>query len=174
LLDGLSDALMAEDAGKLALYDQELANTSQSARRIDIQWQKVRWLLLKYEIASRAVGRSIVPDWEAQLPEIQSSLSKAYEGLLFDYEDLVTALPDASLIGPGRYEARRLITLAGRLGQYPNFPAEQMAEKLQAAAEDLIGSGWSNALLVDVVKQDGSLDFVFSPAGEYGQPTPTP
>jgi hypothetical protein len=174
LADGLREALVAEDVGKLALYDQELAGTSQSARRIDIQWQKIRWLLLKYEIASGAVGRSVVPEWEAQLPAIQSSLSKAYEGLLFDYEDLMTALPEASLIGPGRYEARRLIALAGRLGQYPNFPAEQMAEKLQAAAEDLIGGGWSNALLVDVVKEDDSLDFVFSPAGAYGQPVPTP
>lgn len=174
LVSKLAEALKAEDAAKLALYAQELTNTSQPSQRIEVHWQMIRWLLLKYQIAAKDMGLSVLPDWEAQLPEVQSALSKAYEDLLFDYEDLATALPNASLIGPGRYVARRLTTLAGRLGQYPNFPAEQMAEKLKAAVTDLISSGQANGLYVDVLNENGNLRFLFRPATEYGQPTPAP
>jgi hypothetical protein len=115
-----------------------------------------------------------VPSWEAQLPDIQSALSKAYEGLYFDYEDLVTALPDASLMGPGSYLARREVILAGQLGRYPNYPAEQMANKLQDAAAQLIAAGSRAQLYLDVTVEDGGLLFSLSPADRYGQPAQSP
>ena len=95
-------------------------------------------------------------------------MSKAHEGLFFDYEDLVTALPDASLIGPSSYQVRRQVILDGRLGRYPNYPAEQLADKLQDAVQGLIASGAVEELYVDVDVRDGQLSFFLSPADEYG------
>jgi len=168
-IESLAQALLAEDAAKLALYRQELEATSQPGRRIDVQWQMIRWLMLKYQVAARGFGLSLVPAWNAALPEIQSELSKAYEGLRFDYEDLVTALPEAGLIGPGSYQVRRQVILDGRLGRYVNYPARQLADKLQEAARELIAAGSVDRLYVDVRSGDeGDLVFVLSPADEYG------
>jgi hypothetical protein len=174
LVSRLADALRAEDAAKQALYDQELAGTNQSSRRIEVRWQMIRWLLLKHQIAAMDTGLSLVPEWEQQLPEIKSALSKAYEDLLFDYEDLVTALPNASSIGPGRYQARRLLTLAGRLGQYPNFPAEQMAVMLKAAVTDLISALQAEGVYVDILDEGRDPRYVLRAASDYGSSPPAP
>jgi tetratricopeptide (TPR) repeat protein len=174
LVSALAEALKAEDTAKVALYQQELAATSQPSRRIDVDWHLIRWLTIRYQVASRAFGLSIVPEWEAAAPDVKSALSTAYEDLLFDYEDLVTALPDASLIGPGSYQVRRLGMLAGRLGQYPNYPEQQMAGKIEAAVQNLIAAGYVDQLYVDVTAGDGGLHFHLSPATEYGVPAQGP
>jgi len=180
LVNGLAQALRAEEAAKVALYQQELDATTQPGRRIAVTWQSIRWLLLKYKVAARGFGLSLVPEWEAQVPGIQSELSKAYEGLFFDYEDLVTALPDASLLAPGSYEVRRQVLLDGRLGRYPNYPAEQLAGKLQDAVTALIAAGSASPIYVDVEAEpgaspgEGPLHFFFSPADQYGQSSQSP
>ena len=174
LVSGLAEALKAEDAAKLDLYSRELQGTTQSSKRIGVEQQWIRWLLLKYQVASQGFGLSLIPEWEAQLPEIQSDLSKHYEGLFFDYEDLVTALPEASLMQPGSYEVRRQVIENGRLGRYPNYPAQQLADKLQEAVGGLIDAGATDALYVDVRADDGGLDFFLSPAGDYGLSSESP
>ena len=174
LVESLAEALEAEDAAKLALYQRELESTTQPNKRIAVNQQLARWLMLKYKVASGGFGISLVPEWETALAEIQSELSKAWEGLRFDYEDLVTSLPDAALIGPGSYAVRRQVLLDGRLGRYPNFPAEQLADKLQDAARDLISSDTVDQLYVDVQRDDGDLLFFLSPGDEYGQSLQSP
>ncbi len=174
LVESLAEALQAEDSAKLTLYQRELESTTQPNRRIAVSQQMVRWLMLKYKVASGGFGMSLVPDWEMALAEIQSELSKAWEGLFFDYEDLVTSLPDATLIGPGSYAVRRQVLLDGRLGRYPNYPAEQLADKLKDAARDLISSETVDQLYVDVQHDDGDLLFFLSPGDEYGQSLQSP
>lgn len=174
LVAALAQALQAEDGAKLDLYRRELEGTTQPSRRINVNWHMIDWLMLKYKVASRSFGLSLVPEWEAQVPEIQSALSKAYEGLFFDYEDLVTGLPDASLIGPGRYQVRRQVILDGRLGRYPNYPTEQLVDKLQEAVRGLIDSGLVDPLYVDLRTEDEEIFFFLSPADEYGQSSQSP
>jgi len=182
LLRQVTQALQAEDPVKLALYRGELESATQSTRRIDVHWQMIRWLTLKNQVATKGFGLSLVPEWEEQVTAIQSALSKEYEDLLFDYEDLVSALPDASLIMPGRYQVLRTVTLAGRLGQYPNYPAEQLVSKLQGAAKAVITSGYAavastDALFVDALaspERGAAVRFFFSPAANYGASSETP
>ncbi len=169
LVGTLADALRAEDAAKMALYRQELGTATQLSRRIDVDWHLIRWLTLKYQIAARGFGLSIVPEWETQKPAIQAALSGAYEDLLLTYEDLITGLPDAALIGPGRYQVRRTEALAGRLGQYPNYPAPSLADKIQEAAKDLIAAGFAEPLYVDTITDDqAGLRFFLNTAEAYG------
>jgi hypothetical protein len=173
-VNSLAQALLAEDAAKLALYRQTLEGTSQPGKRINVHWHLIRWLTLKYQVAAGGLGMSVVPEWESQAADIQSDLSKAYEDLYFDYEDLVTALPDASLMGPGSYQVRRQVTLAGQLGHYPNYPAQQMADKLRDAVDSLVATGSADRLYVDVVIEDGEARFTLAPAGGEGQLPPSP
>jgi hypothetical protein len=176
VLEGLASALRAEDGAKLALYRQELEGTSQPGRRIGAQRQLTEWLMLKYQVASRGLGLSIVPEWEAGLADIQSELSKAQEGLFFDYEDLVTALPDASLMGPGSYQVRRQVLLDGRLGRYPNYPAAQLTDKLQDAVRSLIAAASDDRLYVDVATGgvEKAQHFFLNSSQDYGLPAQSP
>jgi hypothetical protein len=66
------------------------------------------------------------------------------------------------------------VLLDGRLGRYPNYPAEQLADKLQDAARDLISSEPVNQLYVDVRRDDGELRFMLSSGDEYGQSLQSP
>ncbi len=173
-LAALAQALQAEDQAKLSLYQQELDATTQPGRKTEVHWALLEWLTLKYKISMKGFGLSVVPDWEAQAPAIRSDLSKAYEALRFDYEDRVTSLPDASLMEPGRYEVWRWLALAGRLGQYPNYPEEQMGAKLQETARNLIATGLVTPLFVDVESGSGGLRYLLSPAAAYGQTATAP
>ena len=168
LANELAMALRAEDAAKLALYRQEMEAATQLSRRIGLHWQIIGWLTLKYRVAMQAFGLSLVPEWEEQRADIQSELSKAYEDLYFDYEDLVTGLPDATLIGPGSYQVRRQMVEAGRLGLYPNYPEDQMAAKLSDAASRLISAGYLADLYVDMEDVGAVLRFFLSPTDAYG------
>ncbi|MBN1136317.1 MAG: hypothetical protein JXM73_07015 [Anaerolineae bacterium] len=168
LINNLAQALKAEDQAKLAFYQQEREATTQPSRRVNVDWSLIDWLMLKYKVALRGFGLSIVPEWEQQAAAVQSELSKAYESLRFDYEDLVTSLPDAALMEPGRYGVRRMLILAGRLGQYPNYAEQQLADKLQEAARNMIIAGMVEPLYVDIQSDKTGLWFLLSPADQYG------
>jgi hypothetical protein len=173
LVAALAGALQAEATAKEAFYVQALEETVQPGRRLDVHAATIRWLLTKYKVASRGFGLSLVPEWEADTAGIQSALSRSYQDLFFEYEDVVTALPDAALMVPGRYQIRRQALLEGRLGRYVNYPAQQWAEKLQATVQELVAAGGVDRLYVDVeAGEDGRLDFFLSPAAEYGLPAP--
>jgi hypothetical protein len=173
LVQELAQALVAEDAAKVSLYREELAATSQPGRRINVHWQAIEWMLLKYKVAMGGVGVSIVPEWEEASADIQSDLAKEFEDLYFDYEDLVTSLPDAALLGPGSYRARRSVILAGRLGQYPYFPVSQLSEKLVEAVESLVAAGYADGLYVMPSGQDEGMWFFFSPGSDIGDSGPS-
>jgi hypothetical protein len=175
LVSAVADALRAEDEAKLAFYNQALEETVQPGRRVGLHQWAIEWLMIKYRVATRGFGVSLVPEWENDLAGIQSALSRAYQELFFEYEDLVTALPDATLMAPGRYQVRRDALLDGRLGRYVNYPAQQLAEKLQSAAQELIAAGAVDRLYIDVrAGEEGTWYFFLSPAADYGAPTPVP
>lgn len=173
-VEALSAALKAEDAAKLSLYEQLLAETSQPERRAEALWVLIRWLTIKYQVAMGGFGISLVPEWEGQVTEIQSGLSTRYEDLYFAYEDMVTALPDAAYLDQASYLVRREMNLAGRLGHYPNFPTQQMADKLQDAALKLVEAEGQERLFVDVLVQDGQSRFFLSTGDVYGQSPQSP
>ena len=174
LISRLAQALLQEDAAKLSLYGRELEATTQAGRRIGIQLQLIKWLLLKVQIADGSFGLILVPEWDTQAADIQSALYRAYEDLSIEFDDFVAALPQVSQMDPVRYWMLRRLLLAGRLGHYPDYPAEAMAQDLQATALALIGSGPDGSLFVEPLWNEEGLMFSFRPAEQYGQSTETP
>lgn len=174
-VEPLAQALREEDAAKLSLYRHELQATSQSGRRSDILIQMIGWLLLKYQVANGGFGMVLVPEWGAQVAEIRSALSTAFGDLSVEYEDIVTALPQASQMEPARYEIGRQLALAGRLGMYPDWPADRLARELEAAVTALISSGLDDRAYVEPLwNVNGELNFYLSPADRYGRTDVTP
>jgi hypothetical protein len=165
----LAQALQTEDGIRLSFYNTEPAKRPMLLEKVAIAWHKVRWLTIKYQMASGGYGLSLVPEWEEQVAEIQSELSKAYEDLYALHSEQVIALPEADTIDRAWVEVLKQEIEVGRLGLYPNYPEEQLTAKLREATEKLIATGQDRSLRVDVLYQDNAKVFILTNDKSYGQ-----
>lgn len=165
----LAQALQTEDKAKLSFYNTEPAEPPVLLEKVAIAWHKVHWLTIKYQVALGGYGFSLVPEWEVQVAEIQSELSKAYEDLYALYGEQVIALPEADAIDRAWVEVLRQEIAFGRLGLYPNYPEEQLIAKLKEATEMLIVAGQDKSLRVDTLSQDDVKVFILVGDEFYGQ-----
>jgi len=169
LMANLAQALRTEDEARLSFYNTESAEPPMLSEKVAVAWHKVRWLTIKYQVASGGYGLSLVPEWEAQVAEIQSEMSKAYEDLYALHGEQVIALPEADAIDRAWVEVLRQEIEVGRLGLYPNYPEEQLTVKLKEATEKLIAAGQDRSLRVDTLSQDNVNIFILASDESYGQ-----
>ncbi|MCB0210012.1 MAG: hypothetical protein KDJ52_11810 [Anaerolineae bacterium] len=139
-VEKLGQALVTEDAQKMPFYESEFAETTQLSEKIAITLAQVDWLSLKYRVARRGYGLSLVPEWEEQAEQIRAQLTKTYETLFALYADLTVALPEVSQIDRATEERLRKEILAGQLGRYPNYPEEQRKKQLLDITNKLIAT----------------------------------
>jgi hypothetical protein len=140
VVDQLAQALILEDQLKLPFFEQELENTTQLSRKIDVTQARIAWLSTKYRIARHGYGLTLVPEWEAQAEQIRAELTKTHETLYALYADLVVALPDVAQIDKATEERLRIEILAGEIGRYPNYPEEQRRAQLVNSTDKLIAT----------------------------------
>lgn len=134
----LAEFLRREDAARLAYYDQVAETTPQLAMQAAAAWERVTWLTLKYRLARRGFGLSLVPEWEENAPLIRAELTKACETLFQLYGDQATALPAAAEMEQAWVELLRQAILLGQLDLYPDVPEDQLVARLQEAQERLL------------------------------------
>jgi hypothetical protein len=125
LLKALTEALQAEDQVKQRVYGDEAIAAADLPTQVALAHARVAWQTLKLRIARRATGLSLVPDWEAQEGEIREQLQAACETLYELYSRYSGDEGTLTLI--------RQQLLAGRLGLYPNYPEEALANAVQDA-----------------------------------------
>ncbi len=180
-LSALRDALLAEDAAKTAFFADALAAEKQLSGKVNIIHSQIEWQSLKYRVARGGFGISLVPEWETNAEQVRSDLTASYESLFRQYSDIIVAIPDASQIDRATEELLRRQLLAGKLGWYPNYPAETLKEQLLAASARLIETQPDTKLRVGFLKIDDTefctfvsdSDILNQPGGSV-QPTATP
>jgi hypothetical protein len=160
LVAALGGALMAEDQAKLPYFDAQLAAAPQLSVQISIVQARIDWLSTKYRVAYRGYGISLVPEWEAQAEAIRAELTKSYELLFALYADLIVAMPNAEQIELATEEILRREILAGTLGRYPSYPAEQRVAQLMQATAHLVESRPGGKMHVVVLPYAGVDAFV--------------
>lgn len=168
LVDSLVKALLVEDARRQGVYEAELLKTTQLADRTALMQDWVNWLTLKYAIALRAQGVSLMPAWEKQLGAIRSDLTKARQDLYAFYGDWIVTLPETSQVNRAWLELFRLELEMGRLGLYPNYPEEQLIAKMKEATQTLITEGLDQSMRVATVSSGESLSFILVDGASYG------
>ncbi len=156
----LGGALIAEDQAKLPYFDAQLAATPQLSVQISVVQARINWLAVKYRVARRGYGISLVPEWEAQVETIRADLTKSYELLFALYADLIVAMPEADQIELATEEILRREILAGTLGRYPNYPAEQRIAQLLQATARLVESRPGEKMRVVILPYAGVDSFV--------------
>jgi hypothetical protein len=134
----LQNALLLEDQIKSQFYADSLTAESQRSTQISLVRSKIAWQTLKYRIARKGFGLSLVPQWEADEARIRTELNTGYETLYRLYGDLIVAIPIAADIDRATEEALRRQLLAGLLGQYPDYPGEGLKTQLLSASAKLI------------------------------------
>jgi hypothetical protein len=175
LIDGLNAALFAEDDQwtRIAAVPTTKLTLAQKVATLRAQ---IEWLTVKDRVARKAYGISIVPDWEDSEADIRSALAKAYENLNVLRTEQSVALPQTRDIELAQEYLLRRLLLAGRMGQYPNFPENDLVDQLNNATDTLIGSQPNSSLRVKVENTgDHYYYYLVNDDAWYGQAaTPTP
>lgn len=156
----LARALQREDA----VWTEELSALQKGEVRLAVRAglakKKVEWLTLKYRAARGDYGLSLVPEWEEQVHDIRSSLARAYQELYTLYKDEVVGLPTVEEVRQGWVEVLKEEAKAGRLGLYPNYPEQQVAENLSHWTEEWLKGHPEVYWRISVVEREGGLDYV--------------
>ena len=150
LAKALGQALLAEDAARDAFY--QTADKLSLADRLALLHDKLAWLAVKYRVAQRGFGVSLVPEWEAQAAEIATALSSTYTELINGYGQLLDTL-DATEAVHARVELLRQGVLWTRLGLFPDANAEKVLSEQLAEASRQLWTRQGNAGLT-VIGQD--------------------
>ncbi len=153
-LTALHDALVNEDAVKTAFFADAVEAEQQLSGKANIIHSQIEWQSLKYRIAQGEFGISLVPEWETNAEQLRSDLTASYETLFRLYGDIIVAIPDASQIDRATEELQRRQLLAGKLGWYPNYPAEQLKEQLLSATARLVETQPNTKLRVGFLTVD--------------------
>lgn len=134
----LSAALLNEDALKTQFFADAFNSEQQLSSKVNIIYAQINWQSTKYRIGRQGFGISLVPEWEASAEQLRADLTSSYETLFRLYSDIIVAIPDASQIDRATEEALRRQLLAGKLGLYPNYPAEQLQSQLLSVTSLLV------------------------------------
>jgi hypothetical protein len=155
LTSTLGTALVAEDTARSAFYDT-LGDLSQ-ADQLAMLHDRINWLTIKYRVARRAYGTSLVPEWEGQVADIATTLAAAYTDLINGYGRQLDTL-EAGDAAVGRLQLLQEGLLWSRLGLFPDHAEDALRTQLIEAAHQLwIRRG--SAGLVIVVQDVGNQHF---------------
>jgi hypothetical protein len=160
LAQALGQALLSEDAARDEFYLG--ADQMALADRLALLHDKLAWLAVKYRVAQRGYGVSLVPEWEAQVDDIAAALSTAYTELINGYGQQLDTL-DATEAVQARVELLRQGVLWSRLGLFPDTGAEQpLSEQLAEASRQLWTRQGNAGLTVIAQDVDGQRYYLLS------------
>ncbi len=162
----LSQALLAEDVARGEFY--QTADTLSLADRLALLHDKLVWLAVKYRVAQRGYGVSLVPEWEAQSADIASALSSTYTELINGYGQQLDTL-DATEAVQARVELLRQGVLWARLGLFPDANAEKVLSEQLAEASRQLWTRQGNAGLTVIGQDVDGQRFICCPAQSRGR-----
>lgn len=131
----LAGALLVEDGVRREILQPSLRAAATLPDQAAVAQEQVDWLALKSLIAEGALGYTLVPEWQKEKDPIREELGKAYDTLLDLYRDQAAALADPNDMAAARVEILRLQNLWGRLGLYPDYDQNGLAQALRQAQE---------------------------------------
>ena len=134
LASALGDALLAEDAARMDAYAR-LGDLT-DADRLALLYDQVAWQTVKYRVANRAYGVSLVPAWEAQAETIAQGVAAVYTELINSYGRRLDSLDKVSL-DAARVELLRQGLLWSELGLFPGDAGGELGRQLVAASSQL-------------------------------------
>jgi hypothetical protein len=166
----LEEALIEENVARLEFYDAQLASASNSVgTKVLVSRAKLGWLTLKWRIARRGFGMSLVTDWENHEKDIAATLGGTLEDFSLTANDLVVAAPTQVEAAQGEVDLLRGLILWGRLGLHPKFVEQGFVSDLRKSTSELVTLRSGRTLYVDVLTTRDPYEYVLTSAELYGR-----
>ncbi len=144
----LRAALLNEDQQRSVAYSTAIAVAPSREAQLGLLLDARAWLMLKLQVANSALGLSLVPEWEAGRPALESELA----GLLANIQLIVQAIAEAQPTpleqNMLRAEVAQWAALENELGRYPSANLSELSDRLRAAQGELDFAGSPLALPV--------------------------
>lgn len=163
----LGDALLKEDAVRLAFYDRQFVSTQDPAMRTAVLREKVAWLAVKYRTARGAFGADLVPEWSKDKGGIGEVWSDAWGDLFKLYQAQATAIPNAQAVSQASEDVTRQELLVLRWGWYAGTGEQDLHATLSTLTEQL-NAGKVPSLRVDLLESGGKTWDILLPDELYG------
>ncbi|MCS7285946.1 MAG: hypothetical protein NZ653_02210 [Anaerolineae bacterium] len=129
----LREILKNEDHARLSLYREKISSEGALAQKAGWVLEKISWLTLKYRIAVRGFGVSLMPEWERNAGAIRRELSRSYEELFALYAEEAVSFPQPQETAKAWIEIATLKAYYVLNGFYADVPLEKIAVELKEA-----------------------------------------
>ncbi len=145
-IDTLRAALLNEDQQRGVVARAQLAGAPTREAQLGLLLDQRAWLLLKLQVASKAFGLTLVPEWETGRAGLESELA----GLMANIQLVVQAIADVQATpleqNMLRAEVAEWAALDNELGLYPSANLGEINDRARAAQAELAAAGSPLAL----------------------------
>lgn len=167
LVRAVGDTLFEEDALRMDYYSSQYDQSADASAQLGVLREKLSWLALKYRIAKKGFGISLVPEWEDQAADIAQEINDTYADYFAITQQQAQSLDKAEEANRSNEDLIRNAVVAGRWGAYPQYDEAdlraQLAEVSQALRDEQVPS-----LRLDSFERGKQVIYLLVPDELYG------
>lgn len=150
----LATALINEDHARNAAFQRTLSSGLNLGQQFTLLQEQRKWAALKLQIATRAFGISIMPEWEANVSHLQQEMAAANNNLLVVVEALTTAQSDPITQAMLRVETQMWVAQQTEIGLVADRTLVDLSDQMRFLQSQLTQLGAPLALPVALVPGD--------------------
>ncbi len=167
LIRALGDKLYEEDGLRTDFYTSQYDQAPDASTQLGILRDKLGWLALKYRIARRGFGISLLPEWEEQAQEIAQELNDTYADYFAITEQQAANLEKTEEADRSIEDVIRGAIVAGRWGLYPQYDEPDLRARLHEISQVLRDEQVAT-LRLDSFERGSQVNYLLVPDELYG------
>jgi hypothetical protein len=137
LVRALGDKLYEEDGLRMAYYASQYDASPDASSQLGVLRDKLTWLAIKYRIAKKGFGISLVPEWEDQAADIAQQLNDTYADYFAITQQQAQSLDKTDESNRSIEDLLRGAIVAGRWGIYSQYDEADLRSQLDTVSQAL-------------------------------------
>jgi hypothetical protein len=137
LVRALGDKLYEEDGLRMAYYASQYDASPDASSQLGVLRDKLTWLAIKYRIAKKGFGISLVPEWEDQAADIGQQLNDTYADYFAITQQQAQSLDKTDESDRSIEDLLRGAIVAGRWGIYSQYDEADLRSQLDTVSQAL-------------------------------------
>jgi hypothetical protein len=159
----LATALRNEDQARNAAFQRTLASGINLGQQFTLLNEQRNWAALKLRVAARGFGISILPEWEANVNQLQQELAAANNNLLVVVDAMTAAQSDPVAQAMLRVETQKWVAQQTEIGLVADRTLTDLSDQMRFLESQLVQLGAPLAL--PVALESGTREEGASPPG---------
>ncbi len=137
LIRALGDKLYEEDALRSDYYATQYDQAADASAQLGVLREKLNWLSIKYRVAKKGFGISLVPEWEDTADEIAQELNDTYADYFAITQQQAEGLDKTDESSRSIEDLLRGAIVAGRWGLYSQYDEADLRAQLDGVSQAL-------------------------------------